>query len=241
MRVLGSLILVSSLACAAPVFAQNVEGRHWGIEAAYTPSWQAHDQLQHSQLFLEDWPLIEGSEFFVGVARGKAHGAYWGVSYVRKPFKDVQRSTSESNQFCFGPNNTSCSISSFTSTDTMTGVYLDGVEWHYFIPFVKFANHVQIGVTGGAGAGFPKGTVHSTFTSTNTFTQPGRPPQVDTQSDSHDQTAADYMYKITWLARVEVTGSFNIGPGLRATISGGLNAPSAAAFRIGVVYLVGGE
>jgi len=245
MRRRRGLFLLFLLVCIlAPTgaFAQGSEPKLWGFQGAFTPTWKAHDQLQKNQLFLEeDWPLLEGSEFFVGVARGKAHGAYWGVSYVRKPIKDAQRSTSETNQFCFGPNNASCNTFTTSSTDTMSGVYLDGVEWHYFIPFVKFANHVQIGLTGGAGAGFPKGTVHSTSTSTNTFTTPGRPPQVDTQTDSEDQTAADYMYKVTWLARVEATASFNIGPGLRATVSGGMNAPSAFAFRVGVVYLIGGQ
>ena len=84
------------------------------------------------------------------------------------------RSSTETQQFCSGPNNTFCTTSTNSSKEVMNGVYLDGVEWHSFIPVAKFANHVQIGVTLGAGAGFPKGTVTSDFTSTFTTTQPGK-------------------------------------------------------------------
>jgi hypothetical protein len=206
----------------APAHAQLSTSSHWGVNVSFTPTWKALDNLK--EVFVEEEGTIEGTEFTIGIARGSMRGGDWSVSYVQKPFKDT--TFVESEQFCdFGP---SC----LTSTRTLAfqNVMLKGVEYVWSMPFVTFANRVQVGINVGAGAGW----VHGTINETHDLVQPPFPPS----HDEFSSPAKDTLWPIYPLGKVEAMGSFVIAPGLKVKVSGGFNFP-AASFRIGAVYLIG--
>lgn len=227
----ATVILLASMPSIA--MAQLSKDGHWGVAASFNPTWTSHDKFREFLYGLDgDWDL-EGSEFSIGLVRGSMGGGEWGVSFVRKPFKngpplvEVDSETSCFQNFCSG----------FTSTDTQTmqDVYMRGVEFHSFIPFVTMANRVQIGVNVGGGIAFPEGTFVETRDFVSTVT--GFPPQTD--SFTEVRPADEVMYKYVPLAKAEVQGAVIVAPGLKVKVSGGLNMPSAFTFRIGVVYLIG--
>ena len=145
---------------------------------------------------------------------------------------------SETFEDCFG---SICNASTSTVTTALKDVFVHGVEYHIFIPFKTFAECVQVGLNIGAGAAFPEGTVGESGTFTNTFTQPGQPPQTTTDefSDEFPVADAEIMYPVVGLLKVEVQGSFIVAPGFKVKISAGMNTPSAFSFRIGAVFLIG--
>lgn len=236
------LILLACLPGVAT--AQASKDKKWGVGMSFTPEWKADQEMQ-TKLYWgpepEEWPPHEGSELTIGVVRGSPRGGEWSVSYVRKPFKDKTFTETESFTSCSGPNNAFCNTTAQSITSQANGIYVDGVEYTRFIPFVRFgSDHVQVGVNLGAGAGFPKGTVTETRTFTSTFTQPGRPPQVFTDTSTDEVEAGDSITgPVVPLLRAEVQAAFLLGHGVKVNVAGGLNAPSAFAFRIGFSYLIG--
>ncbi len=214
----------------AVAVAQLSEDSHWGVSASVTPTWKSHERLLELLFGLDGEGEIEGSEFTVGLVRGSMRGGEWGVSFVRKPFKNGGTLVEGGEPDCF---ENFCS--SHTSTKVMQDVALRGIEFHSFIPFVTIADRVQIGVNVGGGIGFPEGTIIETEQST--FSDPlfGS----DTNTDTFVSPANEVMYKYVPLAKAEVQGAIIVAPGLKIKISGGLNLPSSTSFRIGVVYLIG--
>jgi len=123
----------------------------------------------------------------------------------------------------------------------MQKVFLQGVEVYAFIPFVTIKNRVQIGINVGGGVASVKGTIHQTRDTTNTFFPPTGPPQVSTQHEEETLPANEVFLSLEPLGKVEAMAAFIIVPGLKAKISAGFNMPSAIAFRIGAVYLIGAK
>jgi len=220
------------------------DSSHWGVGVSFTPKWSAHDTLRTKLLGLgseDDEGDLEGSEFTIGVVRGSVGGGEWGVSYVRRPFENGTTLIEREPEECFNDQFVnSCSRSTFTRE--LQDVFLQGVEWHMFIPFVRVAERVQIGVNVAAGAGFPEGTIIETFDNVNTTTILVPPPprtSTDTFTDTFPSAATDVMYPVVPLLKLEAQGAILLAPGLKLKVSAGLSAPSAAAFRIGAVYLIG--
>ena len=236
------LVLLACLPDTAT--AQASKEKKWGVGMSFTPAWTANQDLQ-TKLYWgpepDEWPLHEGSELTVGIVRGSPRGGEWSVSYVRKPLENQTFSSTESSTSCSGPNNAFCNTFASTTTSQSNDVYVEGVEYTAFIPFVRFAaERVQIGVNVGGGAGFPKGTVTETNTFTSTFTQPGRPPQVFTDTFTDEVEAGDSITgPVVPLINAEVQAALLLGRGFKVNVAGGLNAPSAFAFRIGFSYLIG--
>jgi len=222
------------LAGVAPAFAQEQKPKYWGVEFSYTPTWKA-DRTMQDMLYIEGDPLLEGTEFTFGVARGSALGGNWGVSYVRKSINDGSTVTFSEQQS--GPN------FAFSSTETsvMQKVFLQGVEVYTFIPFVNIKNRVQIGVNVGGGIASVKGTIHQTRDTSNTFIPSVGPPQTTFEHEEETLPASEVILSLQPLGRVEAMAAFIIVPGLKAKISAGFNMPSAIAFRIGAVYLIGAK
>ena len=49
------------------------------------------------------------------------------------------------------------------------------------------------------------------------------------------------IYPYVALIKVEVQGAIIVTPQFKIKLAGGMNAPSAAAFRVGFVYLIGAK
>ena len=220
---LASLLLL--LALPAVVSAQDGRSKHWGPSVFFGPQWKITESLRE-MLFDGEGP-IEGEEFTVGLVRGSRLGGEWGVSFIRKKIKDTTLVETESGCFEGG------GCSSNTETRVFHDVRLEGVEFHWFIPFVTLAERVQIGINAGVGVANIKGTIDETFESTFTFNN-----QTQTNIDSETLPAKDVLWPIYPLGKVEAAVSVTVAPGLKVRATGGFNFPGVGA-RVGAVYLIG--
>jgi hypothetical protein len=234
---------LSSIACVVlalivgvpSAHAQTADVSRWGLQVSFVPTWKANDGLSEGLQWAPEGVTHEGSEFLVGFIKGTTRGREWGVSYVRKPIKDSVTTQTQTDSFCPSPTNCVTLVDEFTQESR--NVVVDGVEAHFFIPFATFADRVQIGANLGGGVGFSSGTVTSTSTFTTTSTNPpGTTVEVFTDEES---AAGEVIGKTVVLIKAEFQAAFVVAPGLKIRAAVGLNAPSAAAFRIGVSYLFG--
>ena len=247
LRILSVLTLAFLLltATAAPAFAQASPApapaqaspeppSSWGVFVNFAPSWKGSSTF--TDIFLFDGEgTVEGSDFSIGLARGKTLGGHWGVGYTRKKYKDGTTLVQSESYSEGGYSNSS------TETLVFHNVYLDAIEFFSFIPFATIKERFQVGLNVGGGAGFPKGTIDSTSVYVDTFTPPTGPPQTQTQTDIESGPAKDYIFGIQPLFRLEIVGAVIAAPGLKITFGGGLNAPSTFAFSVGAVYLIGAK
>jgi hypothetical protein len=111
---------------------------YWGLSASFTPSWKANDRFK--VLFQADELDLSGSEFRVGVVRGRTLGGDWGLSLVRKSLKDGGVVDGENGRYVLG------------SDVTLLGGTIDK-----FAVFGTIKDRVQIGMLLGIGAAQIKG------------------------------------------------------------------------------------
>jgi hypothetical protein len=226
--------VVAAVLSAAPAYAQGGNASHWGASVSFTPLWKAHDQLQEL-LWAEGEGTLEGSEFTVGLVRGSTRGGDWGVSFVRKPIKDgttiteVTEDTTENSR----------SVSTYRLV--FHDVYLQGVEFHGFIPFATIKDRVQIGLNLSGGIAAVRGEIEEAFEFFSEFRLPNG--QVITNSDSSVTTspAKDVIYEYQPLGKVEGQVALIVAPWLKVKAGGGFNMPSAVAFRVGATFLIGAK
>jgi hypothetical protein len=235
-------MFLATCAWPAPALAQGDTSKHFGVGVSFSPYWKSREDLMVT-VGLENTGTIEGTEFTIGMVRGSMRGGEWGVSFVRKPFKD-STVVSQDEYSDSGQCGTGCSYSSTgttTRTTTFTDVYLQGIEVHWAPSFVTISNRFQIGMHIAGGIAVPKGTIDKTVdsvtTSTNTFNG-----QTTTFTDTHSHfeslPANEVMYGKVPLFKVEAQGAVILAPGLKVKVSGGLNNPGMG-IRIGAVYLFG--
>jgi len=231
-------VVIVLLVAAPRAAAQAQSDSRWGVQVSFTPSWKGNDSLSSGLQWAPEGIRHEGSDVLVGVLRGSSRGGDWGVSYVRKTIKDSTITDTQTNTFC--PNPTTCVVAVDEFTEDIRNVKVDGVEVHFFVPFVRFADRVQLGANVGGGVGFSSGSVTSTQRLTTTTTTTGQPPRVDTTvfTDVED-AAGDVIGETVVLVKAEVHAAILVAPGLKIRVAAGLNAPSVAAFRVGVSYLFG--
>ena len=221
MRLRIACICLLSLMLPGIAAAQDTR---WGVQASFTPKWTGNESF--TKWIVDGTADVEGSEWTIGFVRGAMNGGDWGLSYVRKPFKDGSTFV-ENDEECGGPSG----CSTFVDTNTTRGVYLRGVEVHFFIP-VYSKSRFQIGINAGGGAGFFEGDVDVVSTSQN----PGQPPFTDTYTDE----ASEVFWPVTPLIKAEAQVAITVAPGLKIKAGGGLNTPGYA-FRIGAMYLFGAK
>lgn len=224
------------LTCLLPASsaAQGDDDPHFGVGGSVSPFWKSRSDLV-ATVGLEDVGTIEGTELSIGFVRGRTRGGDWGVSFVRKPFKDTTSSITESGTDECGP---SCSSSfSQTRTTAFENVYLRGIEVHWSPAFVTIGGRVQIGMNIAGGIAVPEGTVTETFDTTTSSTFQGQ-TFTNHFTDSHSSPAKDVLFSKVPLFKVEAQGAVILAPGLKVKVSGGLNNPGLG-IRIGAVYLFG--
>jgi hypothetical protein len=231
LKVLPCLIVVALLA-AAPASAQDTS--HWGASVSFTPLWKAHDKLQET-LWAEGEGTLEGSEFTVGFVRGSTRGGDWGVSYVRKPVKDgttivdVFESIDDFAQ------------SRTTRTLVFRDVYLQGVEFHGFIPFVTIKDRVQIGLNLAGGIATVKGTIDETIENFVQFRLPNGQVTTNAFTSFDSSPAKEQVNEYQPLGKVEGQAAFILAPWMKLKVGAGFNMPSAVAFRVGATFLIGAK
>ena len=222
----ASLCLFLFVTLPAPLFAQDGRSKHWGGSVFFGPQWKITESLR--PIVVEGEGPIEGDEFTVGVVRGSRLGGEWGASFIRKKIKDTTI-VDESGEQCFEGGG--CNSSS--ETFVLKAVRLEGVEFHWFVPFVTIAERVQIGVNAAVGVVNVKGTIDETFVSTFTFNN-----QTQTNTQFEERAAKDVLWPIYPIGKVEAAVSVTAAPGLKVRVTGGFNFPGVG-MRIGAVYLIG--
>ena len=207
--------LISMLALAGLPGEAGAQGRdsHWGVSFGFTPRWSASQSTMPVGVLWDDVDEIDlsGSALRVGIIRGSEAGGDWGVSFVRRRFRDE-------------------SVVDFTSAGdaryVTDGVSLTGVEIHRFSPFVTVAGAVQIGMEYGGGIGTLAGDAIAT----------NRP---DIGVRDVTDALREHGIPIVPLARAELAAAIIAAPGLKVRIKGGLNFPGLQTFSVTINYLFG--
>ena len=268
------LVLLVSVVSVAPASAQTGNPSSWGVVGSFVPKWYVPSFLEpvaalhfsEEDMSIEDQDL-KGTEFRIGIARGRAMSGDWGVSFVRRTYDESTIS---------GINGTSCTgggtgaivlqCQDLESELTRRDVLLNGLEVHKFIPFATISQRVQVGLNVGGGFGFMSGHVDvAEFQTSYTCTFPpgvfpdfggsgDGPPDpcsnatisnvttVQTGSSTDDvsrilKSDSDFMP----IGRVEVAAAVIAGPRLKIRVAGGLNYPGVNVFSITGVYFFGGN
>ena len=233
-RLAGLVLAVIIAAVPAAARAQKQEeGSNWGVSVSFVPTWKTHDQWK--KIFITEAPgSTEGSEFSFGLARGKAHGGHWTVSYIQKPYKEGTTVTLV-EEFSDGG-----FFSRTTETTTYHDVRYTGIEATKYFAFATIKRRVQIGMTVGGGIANVKGTITEVEDQFNRSTAPNG--QVFTNTDHFEETlpANEVLFKYQPLFKAEVQGGVILAPGAKVTIAWGFNAPGTG-LRIGGVYLFGAK
>jgi hypothetical protein len=248
----------------SPVHAQNPS--HWGVVGGFVPLWKTTSSVENlgTLVFADDAvELLKGSEFRIGIARGRILSGDWGVSFIRKNFNDQDPTTAEEGRGCQGgstqggPLILNCTTSNVVLTPD--DLKISGVEVHKFIAFVTIKERVQIGVNvaGGIGVGqggFTTETFETKFTcrfavgvfpdfSTDDPCAGGtRGPEtvIPTGRGTEPFTRIlNYERNLIPLGKLEIAGTVVLTPQLKVRIGGGLNYPGMAAFGLTGVYFFG--
>jgi hypothetical protein len=229
------LIAVAAGVGALPAFAQGTDASHWGVGASFAPYWKAQSRIQET-FFAEGDGSLEGTEFTVGIVRGRRRGGEWGVSFVRKPIRQGATLITSDE----GPNGPPGSLWRSTYQVVFTDAYLQGVEFHKFVPFTTIKDRVQIGLNVGGGIAVTKGTVDETFE----FVFEDRLPNGQIRTSTNRQTdslpADEVALRYQPLFKLEGQAAFIVAPSVKVRFGAGVNFPSVAAFRVTATFLVGG-
>jgi hypothetical protein len=234
-------VCLITLAWPGQAFAQKQkkdDPSHWGVAISGVNSWSMSPRIK--KLLDSDNPdgvNIEGKEFSIGFVRGSRLGGDWGVSFVRKPWKDGSGETTN-DQDCFNQAQTICKPR--TEVSMTQGVYTKGFEVHWFIAAVTIKQRVQLGVNVAGGLGTMKGKVNKTTDSFQPtgFNQNG-PTGYTAIHEVENLEAADELLKYFPNGKVEFVASVTVAPGVKIQFADGLNFPAMPSFRFGGVVLIG--
>jgi hypothetical protein len=231
---LSALIMVVFLPGLA--HAQNPPS-HWGVVMSFTPerSWNVNSKFGEFLFDDAETAEIEGSDFSIGIARGRDGGGDWGVSFVRRSVKDGSLFESTGLN-CDQNNNCTTELSSRHFT---RGVKYTGVEFHKFTPFVTIQQRVQIGLNYGGGVGSFSGDLERHFFRQEFFFSGGQ-PRTRTVEDVTMEPMKDFpSFSPFPLGKVEAAVAVVVVPGLKVRASGGFNFPGHDVFRLTGVYFFG--
>lgn len=203
------IALAAVLLSASAASAQSFNS-HWGIQASFAPSWTVPDSAR--VIFDADTLSVEGSEFRVGVVRGRTLGGDWGLSFVQKSLDDGSFTDGEA------------------VTRTARDVIVRGVAIDKFGVFGTIKERVQIGMIFGVGVGTASGSVTE-------FNK-----ELDVSEEVEGKRFFSFMGEelpVVPLGRLELAVAAIVMPGLKVRASGGINYPGVATFTVGGVYLFG--
>jgi hypothetical protein len=230
---IAAAVLVGASSAA---FAQDSA---WGVSGSFTPTWRVPDNAIKN-LFDARAVDLSGSEFRIGIVRGKEFGGDWGVSLVRKRFKEGSTVTRESEveiQNGFYP-----ALYGFTTQDTS----LLGVEAHKYANFGTIKDRVQVGMVFGGGIGQLRGSVNrAAVVYDGSGAGEDDLGQEITRFDDTGIAATELFaplgFEIEWvpLFRTELAVTGIVAPGFKVRASGGFSMPGTQLFSLTGIYYFG--
>jgi hypothetical protein len=235
----AGLALFSLLVFPTNALAQS-EKSHWGVVFAFTPEWSVAEGI-FEDLFEAKPNNLTGSEFQIGVARGRMLSGDWGVSFVRRKVKEGSTIGAREEQ-CdgVGSNTQGCFITG--DVYTYNDVTLTGFEVHKYLPFVTFKERVQIGMNVSGGFGVYNGTATQThYDSDFVFVPPNssriveKPPVITPGIDAKTLFVLDKVP----LGKLEAVVAGIVAPGLKVRVGYGLDFPGYPTFSVAGVVLFG--
>jgi hypothetical protein len=252
------------------VYGQGSEQSSWGVVGTFVPAWEVTPTFEpvatlhfsEDEIAIEDQNL-KGAEFRIGIARGRATGGDWGVSFVRRTFEDID-TRGVSGGGCSGGGTTAIILqcedleTALARRDTR----LNGIEAHKFVPFVTIARRVQVGINLAGGIGFMTGQVDiANFRTTYTCTfPPGVFPEfvgpdspctgatISNQTTVQTGSSSDDIGRLLKsdstmlpIGRAEIGAAVIVAPQFKVRIAGGLNYPGTNMVSItGIVFFGAG-
>lgn len=223
-------ILIALCVLFIPTAALAQNESHWGVVGSFTPQWKVPTQLE--DLF-DGTVDLKGTDFSIGLVRGRHLSGDWGVSFIHKKVKDGSR-VEKFEQDCSFTNGCFADGSSFTTR----GIALNGIEIHKYIPFATIKQRVQIGMNIATGVGSFSGELdehefQAQLIPGSRFPGPGQSVETVTV-----QPASELLGTSTLpLLKVQVAVGLIVSPAFKIRMQGGLDLPGYELFSItGVVF-----
>jgi hypothetical protein len=239
-------VLASVLVIAAPRPALAQDETHWGVTGSVVPTWIVPKQISPVFGVDRNAPVsvvdVTGSEFRVGIVRGRERGGEWGVSLVHKRFRNSSIIAQEDAAAFADPNGLAIGITTHGFSYSLDDVTLTGVSIERFSPLATIGNVAQIGLTYGGGVAALRGTASGlVFDQAGTTAETHPVDQLFVEGDERVSLfhVGHMSIHAVPLARLELTFSSTIARGVKLRGSGGFNFPGYEAGSISVVYLFG--
>jgi hypothetical protein len=231
------LFLTAALLVFLPGVGFAQDPSHWGIVGSVTPTWKVPSQLE--ELF-EGTVDIKGTDFSVGIARGKSRSGDWGVSFIHKKFKDGSRVEGIEEDCASFSNGCFLDGESFTTR----GVAINGLEVHKFIPFVRIRDRVQIGMNVAGGFGKFTGMLDKREFSAEPVTFPpggGRPTGRQTETSSTEPAKELIDIPVFPIFKLQASVAVIASPAFKLRFQGGIDLPGYEFISVAAVYLIGAK
>lgn len=230
----SSVIAIGLALCSwAPCSAQ--EASHWGLAAGFVPRWTIPSAI--GNLASLDVAEARGSEFQLGVGRGRDGGGSWEIVYVRQRSRKGFRVDRYSWESCL------------LATCATNGEYflnksaaLHGAEIRRFFVLATIKRRMQVGIVLGAGVGQLLGTVERHRLRAVLEVDPAF-EQVKgyRQGDTTTEVDASSLFEVqTWpMGRVEGAVSWRLARGVKARLSAGVGTLTTYSAGVSVLYPLG--
>jgi hypothetical protein len=241
-----SLMLLFLVAlCPTLAEAQPDDPNRWGVGVGFVPKFRISNgsgvlgKLAEVMYESGDAGLdVKGSDFRIGVVRGRKLGGEWGVSYIRRSFKEestqgaVQTSCSPGQQ----PNSQICQTGGeeYFYNDN---VVLNGIEANKLFVLGTIKSVVQIGIDLGGGVGWMSGTAIQRKTEPvfGNFTQPPANTTLNIPTTvTETEVPASTLVGVdpVPIGRAELSVGFILGNNVKVRASGGMNIPGSHIFSV---------
>lgn len=254
-RLRVALLLILLIPIAVPAHSQTKsEPSHWGVISGFVPRWRTPSSL--NVLFDAEEVNLHGTEFRVGIVRGRTLSGDWGLSLIRKTIASDSTLGNETGSSCSGNFNLVAGAPVGTlNCNRNFSVYrpshltLTGVEVHKFVPFGTIKRRVQIGLNVAGGVASEKGTLErhafsaqSTQPASAGFSPINGGAETIREIGVSSVKLGDLLRgkaSVIPIGKVEIAVAAIVAPAMKLRVSGGFNFPGLHEVSITGLYLFG--
>ncbi len=241
-----TLTAVIAAVLAVPAHAQvklppyGANANSWGVSGTFVPQWQFLDFLEDS---MERSIEMTGSDFHIGIVRGRHLGGEWGASYIKRRVDNGSTLLDENTKCLARPGQPNvCARGTIQRTTDAT---LTGLQFHRFFPFGTIAGRVQIGAVISGGFGRVRGQAEQTQEHLQITVNPVTGvTTIGIQSESEIIEARDIFDHLPVAEYLPMGGlegavAVLVAPGVKVRLSAGANFPGFHRLAISAQYLFG--